>query len=283
MKFPQYHDEVLRALQALGNPSLGRHIAKDRGSSLRYVGIRVPALRRRVKQGFSFYDLDHDSVLAIWDDLWMESEWGDVLFAAEEYYRPIVRKRVDGASMGLLGVAGPEAEPVPSGGEAPDPAMGRYWPVMKRWIDRVDNWCHADALSATYSRLLEADAGTVMPVLDRWNRDEALWPRRVSIVSLIHYTGKNAVFLPPDVVLPMVDRCVEDRRQPMQKAVGWVLREMWRAYPEEIEDYLQANAPRIAPSAYTRAIERMDAGARKKMRASVPSTLKRRVSVAASV
>ena len=238
MKFPQYHEEVLRALQALGNPALGQHMAKDRGSSLKYVGIRVPALRRRVQQGFSFYDLEQATVLAIWDDLWMGSEWGDVLFAAVEYYRPVVRKHVDGT----------------------------HWPVMKRWIDRVDNWCHADGLSGTYSRLLQADPTTVLPVLERWNMDEALWPRRVSIVSLIHYTGKNAIFLPPDDVLPMVDRCVEDRRQPMQKAVGWVLREMWRAYPEAIEDYLKSNAGRIAPSAFTRAIERMDAPSRREMR-----------------
>ena len=182
---------------------------------------------------------DLATVLAVWDDLWMGSDWGDVLFAAEEYYRPIVRKRVDGA----------------------------YWPVMKRWINRVDNWCHADVLSWTYSRLLEANPTTVMPVLEQWNVDAALWPRRVSIVSLIHYSGKNAVFLTPDEVLPMVDRCVEDRRQPMQKAVGWVLREMWRAYPIEIQGYLEANAGRIAPSAFTRAIERMDVATRMELRA----------------
>ncbi|MYD99527.1 MAG: DNA alkylation repair protein [Gammaproteobacteria bacterium] len=239
MKFARYHDEVLHALQALGDPTFGRHMAKDRGSSLNYVGIRVPALRRRVREGFSFSDLDPASVLAVWDDLWMGSEWGDVLFAAEEYYRPRVRKQVDPA----------------------------YWPVMKRWIARVDNWCHSDVLSGTYSRLLEADPATVMPVLERWNEDEALWPRRVSIVSLIHYSGKNAVFLSPEQVLPMVDRCVEDRRQPMQKAVGWVLREVWRAYPEEIQAYLGSNAARIAPSAFTRAIERMDAATRREMRA----------------
>ncbi len=238
MKFPDYHDEVLRALQALRHPSLGTHMAKDRGSSLKYLGIRVPALRRRVRQGFSFYDLEPTTVLAVWDDLWMGSEWADVLFAAEEYYRPIVRKRVDAA----------------------------YWPVMKRWIARVDNWAHSDVLSWTYSRLLEADPEPVMPVLERWNRGEALWPKRVSIVSLIHYTGKNAAFLTPDDVLPMVDRCAEDRRQPMQKAVGWVLREMWHAYPKEIERYLVANAGRIAPSAFTRAIERMGVEERKEMR-----------------
>lgn len=238
MKFGGYHDEVLHALQALGNPSFGRHMAEDRGSSLNYVGIRVPALRRRVREGFSFYDLDPAAVLAVWDDLWMGSAWGDVLFAAEEYYRPLVRKRVDPA----------------------------YWPVMKHWIARVDNWCHSDVLSGIYSRLLEADPASVMPVLEGWNQDEALWPRRVSIVSLIHYSGKNAVFLSPEQVLPMVDRCVEDRRQPMQKAVGWVLREMWRAYPEEIRAYLETNATRIAPSAFTRAIERTDAATRRELR-----------------
>lgn len=239
MKYPHYHDEVLEALQAIGRPSFGLHMAKDRRSNMLYVGIRVPTLRNRVRQGFSFFALDAVEVLDVWDDLWMHSEWGDVLFAAEEYYRPIVRRRV----------------------------MPQMWPVMQRWIERVDNWAHADALSWTYSRLLEADRESVLPVLQRWNAGEDLWQKRISIVSLIHYTGKNAVFLPPDEVLSMVDRCVEDRRQPMQKAVGWVLREMWRAYPEKIEDYLKGNAARIAPSAFTRAIERMDAVSRKEMRA----------------
>lgn len=239
MKFAEYHDEVLAALQALGNPAFGRHMAQDRGSALEYVGVRVPALRRRVREGFSFYDLDPETVLAVWDDLWMGSRWGDVLFAAEEYYRPLVRKYADGA----------------------------YWPVMQRWIGRVDNWCHSDVLSGIYSRLLEADPATVVPVLEQWNVGESLWPRRASLVSLIHYTGKYAVFLTPEEMLPMVDRCVEDRRQPVQKAVGWVLREMWRAYPAEVRSYLEANAGRIAPSAFTRSMERMDAAARREMRA----------------
>ena len=94
---------------------------------------------------------------------------------------------------------------------------------MQRWVRRVENWCHSDCLSGLYSRLLEADPDSVLPVLRRWNANDALWPRRVSIVSLIHYTGKNAVFLGPDTVLPMIDNCVDDDRYYMQKAVGWVL------------------------------------------------------------
>ena len=239
MKYPEYHTEVLDALQALGKPSFGRHMARDRGSAMKYVGIRIPALRRRVREGFTFLDREPEDVLDVWDDLWMGSEWGDVLFAAEEYYRPLVRRRV----------------------------LPIYWPAMRHWIDRVDNWAHSDVLSWTYSRLLEADPGSVMPQLQRWNADKDLWRKRVSIVSLIHYTGKNAVFLPPDVVLPMVDRCAEDTRPPMQKAVGWVLREMWHAYPAEVRGYLEANAGRMARGAYTRAIERMETAERKEMRA----------------
>ena len=238
MKYSDYHAEVLDALLALGSPSFGRHMARERGSTMKFVGIRVPALRRRVREGFSFLKREPEEVLDVWDDLWMHSEWGDVLHAAEEYYRPLVRRRV----------------------------LPMYWPVMRHWIDRVDNWAHSDVLSGTYSRLLEADPDAVMRELRRWNADEDLWRKRVSIMSLIHYTGKNAVFLTPDEVLPMVDRCAADTRQPMQKAVGWVLREMWHAYPAEVRAYLEANAGRLARGAYTRAIERMGTAERKEMR-----------------
>ncbi len=238
MKYPQYHDEVLGALKEIGDPRFGLHMAKDRRSAMRYVGIRVPALRSRVRQGFSFYALDPPQILDIWDDLWMGSEWGDVLHAAEEYYRPIVRRQA-----------------------TPD-----MWPVMRKWIARVENWAHSDVLSWTYSRLVEADRETVLPVLRCWNAGEDLWPKRVSIVSLIHY-GKNAVYLPPEVVLPMLDNCIEDRRHYMQRAVGWVLRDMWRAYPDEVGDYVLRVLPRIAPAAFTRAIERQPKEERARLRA----------------
>ena len=88
----RYHDEVSTALRKIGNTRLGAAIAKDRGSSMTHLGIRFPALRKRVKEGFSFYDLPPDKVLAIWDRLWFTSPYGDVLFAALEYYAPRVRR-----------------------------------------------------------------------------------------------------------------------------------------------------------------------------------------------
>ena len=185
-------------------------------------------LRRRVKEGFSFYALPEAEVLAIWDRLWRDSPYGDVLFAALEYYAPRVRKRV-----------GPE-----------------FWPVVRNWPERVDNWCHCDGLSSLYSWILAAEPEAVYPQLEAWNRSTNQWLRRISLVSLIHYSGKNAVFMPLERVLPLVTACLTDEREYVQNAVGWVLREMGQPYPREIAAYLGEHGSTMSAAASRRATER---------------------------
>jgi 3-methyladenine DNA glycosylase AlkD len=221
----QYHHEVVGALRKIGDARRGAAIAKDRGSSMTHLGIAFPALRRRVKEGFSFYDLPADKVLAIWDRLWRTSPFGDVLFAALEYYVPRAKKEVS-------------------------PTL---WPVVRGWTERVDNWCHADGLSSLYSWILASEPDVVYPHLAKWNRAEDQWLRRISLVSLIHYSGKNAAFVPLDRVLPLVTACLSDEREYVQKAVGWVLREMAHAHPGEISAYIAVHSTAMSPVALRRA------------------------------
>jgi 3-methyladenine DNA glycosylase AlkD len=210
---------------------INAHVQKDRGSSLLYFSVLFPVLRKVVQQGFSFYALPEERVLAVWDELWRRSPYGEVLFAALEYYIPRAKK---GASLEL-------------------------WPVVRHWIDRVDNWCHSDNLSALYSWLLAADEAAVYPQLQKWNESEDLWPRRISVTSLVHGTGKTAAFLPPEKVLPLVSTCLQDHRYYIDGAVGWVLRDMGQKYPEVIRSYLEANAALMSNRAFSRAIERRSA------------------------
>jgi 3-methyladenine DNA glycosylase AlkD len=235
----EYHEEVVTSLREIGNPLFGAEVAKDRGSSMEHLGIRFPALRRRVKEGFSFYGLPEDEILAIWDRLWRTSPYGDVLFAALEYYTPRVRKQVN-------------------------PAL---WPVVRHWHERVDNWCHSDGLSSLYSWILASEPAEVYPQLEAWNRTKDQWLRRISIVSLVHYSGKNAVFMPPDRVFPLVTTCLGDEREYVQNAVGWVLREMANAYPGEVRAYLEENIRTISAVAFRRAIERRTPEAKAELRA----------------
>jgi 3-methyladenine DNA glycosylase AlkD len=237
-RFQEYHREVAEALIAIGNPVFGKAVQQDRGSQLEHLGISVPNLRRRVGQGFSFYQLPEDQLLEVWDALWRTSPYADVLFAALEFYTPAVRKRV---SLGL-------------------------WPVIRHWTDRVDNWCHSDGLSAIYSRILEACFSDVYPQIVTWNSAKSEWLRRMSLVSLIHYSGKNAVFLPPEKVLPLVSNCLDDHRHHVQTAVGRVLREMSHMYDREITKYLEDHAERMTTMALSRAIERRSPQERNRLR-----------------
>jgi len=223
-----YHNEVVAALRKIGDRRLGSAVAKDRGSSMQHLGIRFPALRKRVKEGFSFYDRPADQVLAIWDRLWRISPYGDVLFAAIEYYAPRVRKQVSPT----------------------------YWPVMRKWHERVDNWCHADGVSSLYSWILASDPVAVYPQLEKWNRTDDEWLRRISLVSLIHYSGKSAVFVPLDRALPLITTCLRDEREYVQNAVGWVLREMGHAHPKAVRAYIEEHITMMSAVALRRAIER---------------------------
>jgi len=236
--FQEYHREVVEALTALGDPERGKAVQRDRGSQLAHLGITFPKLRRRVKQGFSFYRLPEEQVLEIWDALWKTSPYGDVLFAALEFYTPIVRKKV---SVNL-------------------------WTVVRHWSERVDNWCHSDGLSAIYSRILESNPAEIHPQMESWNLDANEWLRRISLVSLIHYSGRNAVFLPPSEVLPFVSNCIDDPRYYVQTAVGWVLREMGHVYNNEITKFLETHVQQMGAQAFSRAIKRLSPGERTRLR-----------------
>jgi len=237
-KFQEYHREVVRALTAIGNPTFGKAVQEDRGSKLKHLGIKFPDLRRRVRQGFSFYVLLDEQVLEVWDALWQMSPYSDVLFAALEFYAPIVRKQV---------------EP-------------NLWSVVRQWSTRIDNWCHSDGLSNIYSRILESSPAEVYPQLILWNQAKDEWLRRTSLVSLIHYSGKNAVFLPPEKVLPLVSNCLDDQRYYVQTAVGWVLREMGQVYKSEIKHYIEKHAESLSTPAFSRAIERYTSKERARLR-----------------
>ena len=149
-KLQPLHIEVHGALISIGDPALGAAIQKDRGSRLQHLGITFPALRKRVREGFSFYTLPEAHVLEVWDSLWQTSPYGDVLFAALEYYGPIVRKRVS-------------------------PLL---WPVLKQWAARVVNWCHCDGLGQVYARILMNDVALVYPQIVSWNASPSEWLRR---------------------------------------------------------------------------------------------------------
>jgi 3-methyladenine DNA glycosylase AlkD len=222
------HAEVLAALQAIGNPRRGEAVRIDRGSALQHLGIGFPALRQRVlRPGFSFSKAPLAEQLQTWHALWQHSQVGDVLFAAIEHFAPLARSP-----------AGPPLA---------------LWQTLQHWPARVDNWCHSDALSGLVSRCLFWHRPQVLPTLQAWGQQPGLWHRRLSLTSLVHYSGKNAVFLPAGEMLPLLAAQVGDHREPVALALGWALRELGRVHPEALNAFLAEHGPQMAAAARRRA------------------------------
>ncbi|MEO1056216.1 MAG: DNA alkylation repair protein [Actinomycetota bacterium] len=238
----QCHAEVLDALATVasetGMTGRGELVRADRRSQYQYLGLRTPDRRRRVARGFSFTSGADQHVLTTWDGIWNDTDNGDVLFAVLDFYL-------------ARGV---------------DHIVDDFWRTSAGWIDRVDNWAHADDLARLYSYALEADRDGVYPTLEQWSHTESEWRRRVSVVSLIHYSGKNAVFMPIEPCLDLVANCVADPRDTVSKAVGWVLRELLATYPDEVTEFLQLHVAAMPAPAFRRATERLPAEQRQRLR-----------------
>lgn len=192
-----------------------------------------------MRSGFSFTSGSPDAVLDVWHEVWMQTDCADVGFAVLDFYR----SRLDH-------VARPE-----------------FWATASVWVDRVDNWAHADDLARVYSHALEADPSAVLATLREWAQTDDVWRRRVAVVSLVHYSGRNAVFMPIDDMLDLIERCVDDPRPDVSKAVGWVLREASAVHPAEVAEFCERHADAIARPTMRRATEKLEPETRDRLRA----------------
>ncbi|MEN2712565.1 DNA alkylation repair protein [Sphingomonas sp. NPDC092331] len=215
---------LTRLLEAEGEPRRAAAAQRDKGSRYHFLAIRVPVLRRIA---LSDFDLSHhtpDARLRIFDYIWTHSEEYEVLSVPLLYYR----------NKGLA-------------------IRPEDFEVIRGWVGRVDDWGHCDDLSAIYSYCNHNWPERVMPFLRRLNGEDDIWSIRTSIVALVHYSGKNAVYLRPDQVFPFLDPHLGNRNNFIANAVGWVLREMHNIYPREIEDYIRENAANISSVARRKA------------------------------
>lgn len=231
-----YYAEVFARLQPLGDTERVPVIKNYMKSELEFLAIKVPVLRAALREPFSFSQRPADEVLATWSDIWLTSPCFEVMSAALMHYSRQKAKI------------------------APE-----FWPTLARWSSRIENWAHSDELSTIYSYLLAQRPDEVYPQLQAWNTSDEQWLRRLSLISLIHFSGKHAIFLPHAQMFPLITACIGDRRYYVQKAVGWVLREMAHSYPNEVRAFLEAHKAVLSGVAFMVATEHFDAAERQEL------------------
>lgn len=227
MDYSQYGAEIYAKLHPLGDPSRAAFMQNYMKSQLGFLAIKVPVLRQIAREGFSFYSQSPEEILAIWNAIWFSSSCFEVMSMPLYYYER----------------QGKKISPT-------------IWSTLSTWSELVENWAHSDDLASIYSYLLAQNFDEVYGVLQQWNKAENQWLRRLSMVSLIHYSGKKAVFLPLNKVLPMLENCLDDERPYVQKAIGWVLREANYVYHTEISAFIEQHLADMRGIAFGAATER---------------------------
>jgi 3-methyladenine DNA glycosylase AlkD len=196
-------------------------------SELEFVNLKVPAVRARMKQGFSFSNQEDEHQFAVWNHVFLNSTVYEALLC------------------GLIFVE-----------KTKDKGLARRRDIMK-WSKRIDNWALADGLSALIAHYREMVPKDVDPVLAKWSLSKNPWLVRLSLVSLYNYARLRQTAPPCHLVLRRVKEHLSHDHVYVQKGYGWTLRENFNVYPKETLAFLREHAAKIKPAAWYASTEKL--------------------------
>lgn len=125
----------------------------------------------------------------------------------------------------------------------------------------ANNWDLVD-LSTEYILGKEWSAGRHLDLLEKLSDDELLWHRRIAVVGMLTVIRDGNLDLPLSVCLKQLTH----PHQLMQKAVGWILREVGKKNTQKMISYLETHISSISAVTLSYAVERLPKEERARLR-----------------
>lgn len=119
---------------------------------------------------------------------------------------------------------------------------------------RCNNWDLVD-LSAPYIFGAELAQGRALDEQKALAASDCLWERRIALVATLHPVMKHSS---TDLAIEQCHLHHTDREPLMQKATGWVLREVGKKNIELLRDFLQNHISSISAITLSYATEKME-------------------------
>jgi 3-methyladenine DNA glycosylase AlkD len=127
--------------------------------------------------------------------------------------------------------------------------------------DRVNNWDLVDTSARDIVGGYLYEHLDLLPVLDELATSDLLWDRRIAMIATFYFLTKGE----PDVTLKIATILLYDKEDLMQKAVGWMLREMGKRCDRQLlVDFLDEHAATMPRTTLRYAIEHFDKPTRQK-------------------
>jgi 3-methyladenine DNA glycosylase AlkD len=211
----------LRAVSSARRAAVNRWFFKtgpgDYGEGDRFLGITVPDLRRIAR---AHTDLPRNDVLRLLRSKWHEERQLALLILVRQYAHADERGRR---------------------------AIHRLYLRNTRWIN---SWDLVDASAAQIvgAHLQKGERN----ILRRLARSKSVWERRIAMIATSHYI-RNGDFAD---ALAIADMLVNDEHDLIQKAVGWMLREIGNHDRQAEERFLRRHAHTMPRTMLRYAIEK---------------------------
>ena len=203
--------ETVRAdLRAAADPVRAPQMQAYMKSSMPYLGVRVPDVRRIVRAAAQARPpATTDALAHTAASLWREASY------REERY----------AATALLGVPGVRRL-----------RTLRLLPLYREMITTGAWWDHVDEVAHRVGELLVAYPAELRPVVHAWARDEDRWLRRASVICQVGLRSATDTELLSDAIVANLG----DRDFFLRKAIGWALRDYARTEPDWVRAFVAA-------------------------------------------
>jgi len=208
--------EVIRTeLRAQADPERARGMQAYMKSSMPYLGVPVPNVRRTTRAAAARYPpADLDDLRESATALWRAAVFREERYAATE----LTCLRMATGRLELLD-------------------LWREMIVTGAW------WDHVDAVAHRIGALLVAHHDHLAPLLTDWSRDPDRWLRRASIICQLSLKSRTDVPLLREVILVNA----ADPEFFVRKAIGWALRDYARTDPEWVRSFVADHAAVLSP------------------------------------
>jgi 3-methyladenine DNA glycosylase AlkD len=215
-------------LREHADPAVAAHAARyfraepgGYGEGDRFLGVRVPAIRKVARQ---LRDLDADAIDGLLASPWHEVRLLALIVMARRYAR------------------------------ADDAERRALYELYLRRTDRVNGWDLVDT-SAPHIVGRHLLTRSRKP-LDRLVRSKSLWERRIAILAT-HYFIRNGELTD---TFRLAERLLHDEHDLIHKAVGWMLREAGQRDAQALYAFLDAHASEMPRTMLRYALEKVPAG-----------------------
>ncbi len=189
------------------------------GAGDRFLGITVPDQRQIIKE---YFDLELSDLTELLKSEWHEERLSALLILVVQF------KRAD------------------------EPAQKQIFDFYLQNTDQINNWDLVDSSAPYIGRyLLRRD----WAILSKLAHSKNVWERRIAIImtyAFIMEGESTSTFVIADILL-------HDEHDLIQKAVGWMLREVGKRVDRTaLEDYLQTRYRTMPRTMLRYAIERFE-------------------------